>query len=141
LQGALLALGATVRSTGEGGEKSQPVEDFLPERLGRLVLDVSFEAPTAGGFAAFRRRHAHHFTPLAVSGAKGASGEIRLAVTGAGAHGMRLPSAEAAANDPDSAGQAALSDVTMSDDAILSGWYRERLLPGLVRQVLNEMKG
>src|SRR5206468_6615754 len=29
LQGALLALGATARSTGAGGEKTEPLEDFL----------------------------------------------------------------------------------------------------------------
>ena len=40
LQAALIALGAQVRSVGAGGERTEPVEDFLaagPE--GRLVLD------------------------------------------------------------------------------------------------------
>lgn len=141
LQGALVALGATVRSTGDGGETSETVEDFLPHRSSRLVLDMSYEEPAAGAFAAFRRPHAHHFTPLGVSGATSVSGEVRLAVTGAGDFAVRLTSAEAAAEDPKAAGEAALSDVTLGDDAILSAWYRERLLPKLVTQVINEMKG
>lgn len=141
LQGALIALGATVRSTGSGGERSESVEEFLPQREGRLALEVSFEPPAAGAFAAFRRPHAHHFTPLAVSGVTTSSGEIRLAATGAGDTGVRLASAEAAADDPQAAGTAALSDVTLEDDALLSAWYREQILPTLVKQVLNEMKG
>lgn len=141
LQGALLALDAQIRSVGTDGETTLSVEDFLPQRLGRLVLDVSYETPTAGAFASFRRPHAHHFTPLAVSGVTTASGEVRLAVTGAADTGVRLPSAEAAAKDPAAAGKAALSDVQMRDDALMSGWYREKLLPGLVAKVLNEMKG
>src|SRR4051794_32589975 len=46
LQAALIALGARVRSTGAGGERTEPVEDFLatgPD--GRLVLDVQFAEP------------------------------------------------------------------------------------------------
>src|SRR3954451_6204131 len=39
---ALLALDAQVRWTGAGGERTEPVEDFLAGRAdGRLVLDVS----------------------------------------------------------------------------------------------------
>lgn len=140
LQGALMALGATVRSTGSGGESTDSVEDFLPNRASRLVLDVVYENPSAGAFATFRRPHAHHFTPLAVSGVTTKTGEIRLAVTGAGDTAVRLSSAEAASDNSDGAGQAALSDVTLADDAILSAWYRERLLPTLVMRVLDEMK-
>ena len=40
LQGALIALGAQVRSTGAGGERTEAIEDFLPGRQDRLVLDV-----------------------------------------------------------------------------------------------------
>jgi CO/xanthine dehydrogenase FAD-binding subunit len=141
LQGALMALDAQVRSTGADGERIDSVEDFLPERASRLVLDVAFHEPAAGAFAAFRRLHAHHFTPLAVSGVTTKSGDARLAVTGAGDTAVRLVSAEAAADDPEAAGQAALGDVTLSDDAVLSAWYRERLLPTLVKRVLDEMKG
>jgi CO/xanthine dehydrogenase FAD-binding subunit len=140
LQGAFLALGATVRSGGEGGVTEEPLEDFLPKRRGRLALDVSYEEPAAGAFAGLDRPHTHDYTALAVSGARAADGTIRLAATGAGWWGVRLPSAEAAAGDPEAAGQAALQDVTPHDDALASAWYRKKVLPVLVRRVLTELK-
>jgi CO/xanthine dehydrogenase FAD-binding subunit len=134
LQGALLALGATVRSAGEGGVTDEPLEDFLPRRRERLLLDVSFDEPAAGAFSGLDRPHTHDYTALAVSGVRTADGSIRLAATGAGSHGMRLPSAESGDAD------AALHDVTPHDDALASAWYRTKVLPVLVRRVLAELK-
>src|SRR5439155_4416931 len=51
LQGALLALDAIARSTGADGERTEPLEEFLAAG-DRLLLDVSFEQPAAGAFAA-----------------------------------------------------------------------------------------
>ena len=135
LQGAFIAVGATVRSAGEGGIAEEPLEDFLPKRSGRLLLSVSFEEPAAGAFAALDRPHTHDYTTMAVSGARGANGTIRLAATGTGTHGVRLPSAEGGD------AQAALADVTPHDDALASAWYRKKVLPVLVRRVLDELKG
>ncbi len=140
LQGPLLALDASVRSTGAGGESTETVEEFLTHRDARLVLDLSFEEPVAGAFAALDRPHAHHPTALAVSAVKAGDGSIRLAATGAGPTAIRLSSAEAAADDPEAAGQAALADADLQDDALASAWYRERMLPLLVQRVLNEIK-
>ncbi len=140
LQGALLALGATARSTGAGGERAEPLEDFLAGRAGRLLLDVSFEQPAAGAFVALDRPHTHDYTAMAVSAARAADGTIRIAVTGAGSHGQRLPSAEAKADDPAAAGEAALADVTPHDDALASAWYRSKTLPVLVRRALIQLK-
>lgn len=160
LQGPLIALDATVRSVGAGGERSDGVEDFLANRDGRLVLDISFDAPAAGAFAALDRPHTRHFTALAVSGVLSADGSVRLAATGAGPTGVRLPSAEATfkvphqprngqhpvlvgsheASDLEAAGVAALQDASLRDDAIASAWYRERTLPTLVARVLGELK-
>jgi carbon-monoxide dehydrogenase medium subunit len=140
LQGAFLALGATVRSAGAGGVSEEPLEDFLGKRRERLALDVSYEEPVAGAFAALDRPHTHDYTALAVSGARASDGTIRLAATGAGWWGVRLPSAEVAADDPEAAGQAALRDVEPHDDALASSWYRRRVLPVLVRRVLTELK-
>jgi CO/xanthine dehydrogenase FAD-binding subunit len=134
LQGAFLALGATVRSSGEGGTTEEPLEDFLPKRHERLLLDVSFDEPAAGAFAGLDRPHTHDYTALAVSGARAADGTVRLAATGAGSHGVRLPSAEGGD------AEAALQDVTPHDDALASAWYRTKVLPSLVRQVLTELK-
>jgi CO/xanthine dehydrogenase FAD-binding subunit len=139
LQGALLALGATARSTGSGGERSEPLDAFLAGRDGRLLLDVSFEEPAAGAFAALDRPHTHDYTALAVSAARGTDGTIRIAVTGAGTHGRRLPSAEAKAADAAAAGEAAVADVTPHDDAVASAWYRSKTLPVLVRRALAQL--
>jgi carbon-monoxide dehydrogenase medium subunit len=139
LQAPLIALGATVRSVGAGGERTESVEDFLGNKTGRLVLDISFDTPNAGAFAALDRPHTRHFTALAVSGAKTEDG-VRLAATGVGPVGVRLRSAEALADDPAAAGAAALEDSTMRDDALASAWYRGRTLPALVARVLNEIK-
>lgn len=140
LQAALIAVGASVRSVGAGGETRGAVEDFLSHRESRLVLDVTFERPAAGAYAALARPHTHHPTSLAVAGARLADGTVRLAVTGAGPTAVRLTSAEAEADDPAAAGEAALGDVELADDAVASAWYRERMLPRLVQRVLNEIK-
>lgn len=140
LQGALLAVGATVRSAGSGGVTEEPLEDFLPRRGERLILDVSYDEPAAGAFVALDRPHAHDYTALAVSAARFADGSVRVAATGAGWHGTRLPSAEAKADDPAAAGDAALADVTLHDDALASAWYRGKTLPVLVRRALTQLK-
>ncbi len=140
LQGALLAVGATIRSVAGGDVSEEPLEDFLPRRRERLLLSVSFDEPTAGAFAGLDRRHTHDYTALAVSGVRAADGSIRLAATGAGSWGVRLPSAEAAAEDPAAAGEAALKDVTPHDDALASAWYRAKVLPVLVRRVLTDLQ-
>jgi CO/xanthine dehydrogenase FAD-binding subunit len=140
LQGPLLVLGATVRSAGQDGIVTEPLEDFLPKRRQRLLLDVSFEEPAAGAFAGLDRPHTHDYTALAVSGARAGDGTIRLAATGAGGWGARLPSAEALSDDPEAAGDAALQDVSPHDDALASAWYRTKVIPVLVRRVLTELK-
>ena len=140
LQGALLALDATVRSTGAGGERSDAVEDFLGSSDGRLVLDVSFAVPAASAFAALDYPHTHEYTVLAVTGVRANDGTVRLAATGLAGTGARLRAAEAAAQDPDAAGAAALADVTLGDDALASAWYRAKTLPVLVRRVLGELE-
>ncbi|MFN0154115.1 MAG: FAD binding domain-containing protein [Gaiella sp.] len=140
IQGALLAVGATVRSAGAGGVTEEPLESFLAGRHNRLVLDVSYDTPAAGGFASLDRVHTHDYTALAVSTARAQDGTIRIAVTGAGTHGQRLPSAEAAASDPTAAGAAAVADVSPHDDALASAWYRTKTLPVLVRRALAQLE-
>jgi len=140
LQGPLIAVDATVTSAGADGTRTQLLTDFLPSREGRLVLEVAYEQPAAGAFVPLDRPHAHEYTTLAVSSARFGDGSIRLAVTGVASHGVRLPSAEAIAGDPEAAGKAALGDVELQDDALASAWYRERALPVLVRRALAELE-
>jgi CO/xanthine dehydrogenase FAD-binding subunit len=134
LQAALIALGATVRTAGKGGERTDPVEDFLADGAGRLVLEVSYDdAPRQTGYAAARRPHTHHYTILAVAVAR-RDGELRVAATGAGPRAIRLTAVEQSGNASD-----ALAGLELPDDALASGWYRAQLLPRLVERALASL--
>jgi CO/xanthine dehydrogenase FAD-binding subunit len=127
LQAPLLVLGATARSAGAGGERTEPLEDFLADGAGRLLLDVSYdEAERQTGYAAVWRPHAHHYTILAVAAAR-RDGELRVAATGAGVRGVLL--------DPDDP----LAGLELRDDALASAWYREKLIPRLVERALANL--
>jgi CO/xanthine dehydrogenase FAD-binding subunit len=127
LQAPLIVLGATVRSAGAGGERTEPIEDFLANSAGRLVLDVSYEdAKRKTAYAAATRPHTHHYTILAVAAAE-RDGEVRLAATGLGPHAVKLdPANPAAGHDA-------------PDDAVASGWYRAQVLPKLVERALADL--
>ena len=136
LQAALIALDATVHSGGKGGERSEPVEAFLADSAGRLVLDVSYDdAPRQTGYAAARRPHSHHYTILAVAAAK-RDGDLRVAATGVGARASRLTAVEESGSAAD-----ALNGLEPRDDALASGWYRSKLLPSLVERALANLEG
>src|SRR3954469_7654197 len=135
LQAALLALDAQVRSTGAGGERTEPVEDFLAGgSAGRLVLDVSFSDPDAAATTSVRRPHAHHYTILRGCAAR-IGGELRVALAGAGPTAVRSR-AGGSTGDP----ERVLDDVTPHDDALASSWYRSRVLPVLVRRALDDLE-
>jgi CO/xanthine dehydrogenase FAD-binding subunit len=135
LQAALLALDAQVRSAGAGGERTEPVEEFLANGpSGRLVLDVSFADPEAAATARVRRPHAHAYTILRVCAAR-TGGELRVAVSGAGPVSVRSRAVERS-GDP----ERVLDDVTPHDDALASAWYRSRVLPVLVRRALADLE-
>jgi CO/xanthine dehydrogenase FAD-binding subunit len=140
LQAAFLALAAQVRSAGDGGVRTEPVDTFLANADARLVLAVSFEEPAAGAFARLDRAHTHDYSALTVCAARGADGTIRVAVAGVDGPAIRLRSAEAKADDPAAAGEAAIADATFADDALASAWYRERTLPVLVGRVLTKLQ-
>jgi CO/xanthine dehydrogenase FAD-binding subunit len=144
LQAALIALGATVRSAGREGERTEPVEDFVAgDRSGRLVLEVELEASQRAAHASARRPHAHAYTILAVCAAETASG-VRVGITGAGPHGVRARSVEealAGGASTTEAAEKALDDVELRDDALASAWYRQRLLPVIVRRALDDLRG
>jgi len=128
LQAALLALGASVRSAGKGGERSEPLEDFLADSDGRLVLDVTYEdAARQAGYAAVWRPHSHHYTILAVAAAR-RDGDLRVAATGVAPRAVLL--------DPDDP----LAGLELRDDALASIWYRTQLLPRLVARTLAQLE-
>lgn len=135
LQAPLIVLGARVRSTGKGGEKVEPVEDFVAGgAAGRLVLDVSYdEAERATGYAASWRPHTHHYTILAVAAAR-RDGELRVAATGVAPHAVRLSAVERTRSAAD-----ALEGIEAVDDALASAWYRRTVLPKLVERALSQL--
>src|SRR5947209_17947071 len=81
----LIALGARVRSTGAGGERTEAVEDFLAgDRSGRLVLAIEYDRPTGAWTAqTLRRRHAHSYAIANVAICSSGDG-IRVGVSGVG---------------------------------------------------------
>ena len=134
LQAALIACGAMVRSTGSGGERVEPIEDFLINRRDRLVLDISFSPPSAASVRFVQRPHTKAPGILTVCGAR-TSDVLRLAASGAGPVGMRLTSAEGG----DAA--EAISDAELQDTALASAAFRKRELVRLVGEVLDELGG
>jgi CO/xanthine dehydrogenase FAD-binding subunit len=131
LQAPLIALGATVSSAGAGGERTEPVADFLSgDRSSRLALELRIPTGRRGASAVVRRPHAHSYTILAVVGSSAPDGsDVRLAVSGAGAHATRI-------EDPESP----TAGLTFADDALASAWYRQKMLPVLVARVLSQLK-
>ncbi len=144
LQAALIALAATVRTAGKDGERTEPVEDFLAAGAdGRLVLEVELQEPKHSGYAAARRPHAHAYTILAVCAAETSEG-VRVGISGAGANALRARQVEdalAGGASAEDAAQKALNDAEPHDDALASAWYRQRLLPVLVRRALDDLGG
>jgi len=132
----LIALGARVRSTGSGGERTEAVEDFLSgDRAGRLVLEVSYDRVTRrSAVELMRRRHAHSYAVANVA-ACSADGELRVAVSGVSPTAVRCRAVEASRNADD-----VLQDVDPLDDAVASAAYRRKMLPVLVRRALDRLE-
>ena len=132
----LIALGARVRSTGKGGDRTEAVEDFLAgERSGRLVLGIEYDRP-AGAWSAqtLRRRHAHSYAIANVAICSSGDG-IRVGVSGVGPSAVRCRSVEQSRNADD-----VLKDVDPVDDAVATAEYRRRMLVVLVRRALDELE-
>ncbi len=144
LRGPLLALEATVRVAGAGGERTVGPGEFFEDTGASLVLDVSFERPEAGAFVPLRRHHTESLTAIGISAVRSAGGQVRLAATGVAPDARRLASAEAALDDGGSAAdaaEAALDDCDLYDDVLASAAYRRRVLPTLIRRALEQLGG
>ncbi len=143
LQPALLALGAQVRSAGEGGERTEPVDEFLAAGEPRLVLAIEVEQPERAVFISQRRRHAHSYAVMSVASARSGE-EVRVAAGGVGSHGARLTAVEQALSEGSSSAEAAaraLDGLDPQSDALASAWYRRTVLPTLVTRALEQLEG
>jgi carbon-monoxide dehydrogenase medium subunit len=134
----LIALGAQVRSTGTGGERTEPIEEFLTaDRSGRLVLDVEYDRfDRRTGASALRRRHAQSYSIASVVACSRADGaELRIGVSGVGPVALRCRTVEQS-REPDDV----LKDLDPVDDAVASAAYRLTVLPKLVREALDQLE-
>jgi CO/xanthine dehydrogenase FAD-binding subunit len=132
----LIALGARVRSTGKGGERTEPVEDFLAgDRGGRLVLEIEYDRPSGKTAAEMmRRRHAHSYAIANVALCE-SNGDLRVGLSGVGPLAVRSRSVEQSRNPDD-----VLNDVDPVSDALASAEYRRKMLPLLVRRALDQLQ-
>jgi carbon-monoxide dehydrogenase medium subunit len=131
----LIALGARVRSDGKGGERTEPVEDFLAgDRTGRLVLELEYDTPRGAWSAqTLRRRHAHSYAIANVAVCSTGDG-IRVGVSGVGSSAVRARAVESRKAED------VLQDVDPVDDAVASAEYRRKMLVVLVRRALEEVE-
>jgi carbon-monoxide dehydrogenase medium subunit len=132
----LIALGARVRSTGKGGEHTEPVEDFLAgDTGGRLVLSIEYDRPTGKTASEMmRRRHAHSYA-IANVAVCATNGDLRVGISGVGPLAVRARSVEQS-RDPDDV----LKDVDPVSDALASADYRRKMLPLLVGRALAQLE-
>lgn len=132
----LIALGARVRSTGKGGERTEPVEDFLSgDRTGRLVLSIEYDRPSGKTASEMmRRRHAHSYAIVNVAVCE-ANGGLRVGISGVGPLAVRARSVEQSRNPDD-----VLKDVDPVTDALASADYRRKMLPVLVRRAFDQLE-
>jgi len=145
LRPALVALGAQVRSAGVGGERVEPIEDFLAAGGPRLVLSVAVPRPLGGVYLEQRRRHARTYPVLTVAVARRGDG-IHVAVGRQAERAVAVACrsverALAGGATPAEAAAAVVEDVQTEDDALASAWYRRRLLPLLVARALTQLEG
>jgi len=132
----LIALGARVRSDGKGGERTEPVEDFLAgDRTGRLVLEIEVDAPAGAAWSAqtLRRRHAHSYSVANVAICASGDG-LRVGVSGIGPAAVRARAVEQSRNAED-----VLKDADPVDDAVASAAYRRKMLVVLTQRALDEV--
>ena len=143
LQAPLLAMGARVRSAGHGGERTEPLEDYLANGRDRLVLSIELDRPARGAYLTQRRPHSHSYSVMAVAAAD-VGGTVRLAAAGVARTAVRLAGVEEAlANGSPAADAAARAGegIQPQDDALASAWYRREVLPVLTARVIEQLQG
>ncbi len=143
LQAPLVAMGARVRSVGPGGERTEPVQDYLAGSRDRLVLSIEVDRPARGAYITQRRPHSHSYSVMAVAAAE-VDGTVRIAAAGVAPHAVSLTSVEealAGGASPADAAARATEGVQPVDDALASAWYRREVLPVLVTRVIEQLQG
>jgi carbon-monoxide dehydrogenase medium subunit len=139
---AVLALNATVQTN----KRSIKADDFFKGLFstaledGEIITAISFPVPSRAGYSKMRHP-ASRFALTAVFVARGRTGDVRVAATGASQNGvMRVPAIEAALKNNFSS--AALDNVTVSSDGMLndihgSGEYRANLVKVMAQRAVD----
>jgi carbon-monoxide dehydrogenase medium subunit len=139
---AVLALNATVNTN----KRSIKADDFFQGLFstaledGEIITSVSFPVPSRAGYSKMRHP-ASRFALTGVFVARGRTGDVRVAATGASQNGvMRVPAIEAALKANFSA--AALDNVTISTDGMLadihgSSAYRANLVKVMAQRAVD----
>ncbi len=143
LQAPLVAMGARVRSAGAGGERTEPVEEYLAGDRDRLVLSIEVDPVPRGAYLTQRRPHSHSYSVMSVATAE-VDGAVRVAAGGVAPHAVRLRAVEEALAGGASATDAAAhatDGVDPHDDALASSWYRREVLPVLVARAIEQLQG
>jgi CO/xanthine dehydrogenase FAD-binding subunit len=152
----LLALDATVRLVGPGGERTAALADWLSEegdRRPEVLAEVVVPPPR--GVTAHRRHARRAANSPAVAGAAvrlviedGAVAEARVAIGAVAPRALRAVAAEerltGAAADAAAiaeAAEAAAAAGSPVDDPVASAWYRRRMTAVCVRQALESALG
>jgi len=139
---AVLALNATVQTN----KRSIKADDFFKGLFstaledGEIITAISFPVPSRAGYAKMRHP-ASRFALTGVFVARGRTGEVRVAATGASQNGvMRVPAIEAALKGNFSA--AALDSITIPSDGMLSdihgsAAYRANLVKVMAQRAVD----
>src|SRR3984885_11239129 len=139
---AVLALNATINTN----KRAIPADDFFQGLFstaledGEIITSVSFPVPSRAGYSKMRHP-ASRFALTGVFVARGRTGDVRVAATGASQNGvMRVPAIEAALKANFSA--AALDNVTISTDGMLadihgSSAYRANLVKVMAQRAVD----
>jgi CO/xanthine dehydrogenase FAD-binding subunit len=151
LAACLIALNATATIAGSNGSRTETVELLVQGALGpgEIVTRLSFVLPKPGSFK-FRKatRRAQNSAAIVtvaavVETAGGKVSSCRIALGGVASHAVRARSVEQAlAGKPldrasvDAAASQASKDISPSDDAYASAWYRARVTPVHIRRAL-----
>ena len=152
----LLALDATVRLVGPGGERTPALADWLTEEGDRgpeVLAEVLVPPPR--GVTAHRRHARRAANSPAVAGAAvrlvvedGTVAEARVAIGAVAPRALRAADAEerltgapADAAAIAEAAEAAAAAASPADDPVASAWYRRRMTAVCVRQALESALG
>jgi aerobic carbon-monoxide dehydrogenase medium subunit len=139
---AVLALNATVNTN----KRSIKADDFFKGLFstaledGEIITSVSFPVPSRAGYSKMRHP-ASRFALTGVFVARGRTGDVRVAATGASQNGvMRVPAIEAALKVNFSS--AALNNVAISTDGLLadihgSAAYRANLIRVMAQRAVD----